>query len=69
MNKFVNKVKRTLKGNRGDIMQFIIILIIIAIIASQSLPGIMNGITDKGASSVDKIGDLDNALKPSPSAP
>jgi len=51
----MNKVKETLKNQRGDLFQFIIILAVVAIIAAVTIPDINEKITGKANDAIDRI--------------
>ena len=67
MKKLFEQSKGILKSKKGDIIQWVIVIIVIAIVATQALPPLMNSITDKGSNSVEKLDSLDSALDSSES--
>ena len=62
MKKLFEQSKGILKSKKGDIIQWVIVIIVIAIVATQALPPLMNSITDKGSNSVQKLDSLDSDL-------
>ncbi len=62
MKRLLSKCEQILKSKRGDIIQWVIVIIVIAIVATQAMPPLMNSITDKGTKSVNKLNTLETTL-------
>jgi len=57
----VNKVLKSKKG--AGIFEFIIIVAIVAILATTTLPSLNASITEKGVSAINKIDEMENAIE------
>lgn len=62
MKKLLNNMKKCLKNQRGDIIQFIIVIAAVVAIALVVMPDMSSKIGDQGADAVDRIGDLDSLI-------
>lgn len=62
MKKLLNNMKKCLKNQRGDIIQFIIVIAAVVAIALVVMPNMSSKIGDQGADAVDRIGDLDGLI-------
>ncbi len=62
MKLLTRNLKRILSNKKGDIIQWVIVIIVIAIVATQAMPPLMNSITDKGTKSVNNLNSLETEL-------
>lgn len=62
MKKLLNNMKKCLKNQRGDIIQFIIVIAAVVAIALVVMPNMSTKIGDQGVKAVDRIGDLDGLI-------
>jgi small neutral amino acid transporter SnatA (MarC family) len=62
MKRFVTKMKKCLNNQRGDIIQFIIVIAAVVAIALVVMPDMSQGIGQQGTKAVDRIGDLDGLI-------
>jgi phosphotransferase system glucose/maltose/N-acetylglucosamine-specific IIC component len=62
MKRFLTKIKKCLSNQRGDIIQFIIVIAAVVAIALVVMPDLSEGIGAQGTNAVDRIGDLNGLI-------
>ncbi|WP_326910689.1 hypothetical protein [Sedimentibacter sp. MB31-C6] len=62
MKKMLNNMKKCLENQRGDIIQFILVIAAVVAIALVVMPDMSDKIVDQGGNAVDRISDLDGLI-------
>lgn len=62
MKKLFNSVKNFVKNQKGDILQWVIVIVAVVAIAIAVMPNISKKISDQGDKSIKRLGDLDSII-------
>ncbi|WP_440977647.1 hypothetical protein [Sedimentibacter sp. LTW-03] len=62
MKKSIKSVRKLIKNQKGDILQWVIVIVAVVAIAIAVMPDMSNKISDQGDKSIDRLGDLDSLI-------